>query len=845
MRTSLPGNPLAPGCGAPLRTGCSRRVGRARPAHHVRRRRPARRRRRGRSQRTRHERRGPRGHQRRAAVPPRTGHPDDLEGASAPAALVIEVSDHHPARAVRSDRDADRAAGTPEYGRGLRLVAALSDAWGITYRTGPKTVWARLPVDGRRPRAATPRRRTPAQGAAARAARRRDPGSAPPRRFRRRTTDWVSRGALSFLAEASDLLAGQLDEDLVAALAGQLLVPRLADWCAVWLDDEDGRPGRGPPTAWAAAPAPCSPASPASGTPARTASRSCARSWRRTPPQPSDAARSAARPRALARRGRGARPGRAPRSPTASAAGGAPLGTLLIGRAGLTRFPDEVTGARRGLRPPRRPRRQRRPPATPGRPPSAASSSADCCPARSPRSPACETALVYEPRDEGVARRRLLRPLPGRRRPLVLRARRRPGQRPRGRRRHRPRPALAAAAGPRGLPGRRGPRPAQPAPPRRRDGGRRRGGPRRSPPRAARASPGEGPQTRFLSLLYGELVPFGGRGALHPRHRRTPAAAAAAARRRGAHGAPSRRCSSGSSRTPRTPARPSTCAPGDTLLCVTDGVTERRYGTRQFDDERRPRPAPSPAARGSTRRAVAERIRRLVHEFAARARRTDDLALLVLQARVEASTAAAGGLLRGAGQWGHAFRTARRRARARRRRAARVRARRARPTGRSGSTCTCRTARPAAATATSTPTPRPSCAAPAACSPPATTTPRPSPTRSGWPARCSATTRGRSRRSSSAAARRRCWPPATSCGCSGAIRDEFGLAADAEITTEANPESVDPAYLAALREGGFNRISFGMQSARQHVLKVLDRTHTPGRPRGVRRGGARRRASST
>ncbi len=64
----------------------------------------------------------------------------------------------------------------------------------------------------------------------------------------------------------------------------------------------------------------------------------------------------------------------------------------------------------------------------------------------------------------------------------------------------------------------------------------------------------------------------------------------------------------------------------------------------------------------------------------------------------------------------------------------------------------------------------------------------------------------------------------------GAVRDEFGLADDAEITTEANPESVDPAYLAALREGGFNRISFGMQSARQHVLKVLDRTHTPGRP---------------
>ncbi|GAA3234887.1 hypothetical protein GCM10020256_52340 [Streptomyces thermocoprophilus] len=74
-----------------------------------------------------------------------------------------------------------------------------------------------------------------------------------------------------------------------------------------------------------------------------------------------------------------------------------------------------------------------------------------------------------------------------------------------------------------------------------------------------------------------------------------------------------------------------------------------------------------------------------------------------------------------------------------------------------------------------------------------------------------------------------------------AIRDEFGLAADAEITTEANPESVDPAYLATLREGGFNRISFGMQSARQHVLRILDRTHTPRPPRGLRRRSPRRR----
>ena len=62
-----------------------------------------------------------------------------------------------------------------------------------------------------------------------------------------------------------------------------------------------------------------------------------------------------------------------------------------------------------------------------------------------------------------------------------------------------------------------------------------------------------------------------------------------------------------------------------------------------------------------------------------------------------------------------------------------------------------------------------------------------------------------------------------------AVRDEFGLAAEAEVTTEANPESVDPAYLAAIREAGFNRVSFGMQSATPHVLQILDRKHTPGR----------------
>jgi oxygen-independent coproporphyrinogen-3 oxidase len=57
----------------------------------------------------------------------------------------------------------------------------------------------------------------------------------------------------------------------------------------------------------------------------------------------------------------------------------------------------------------------------------------------------------------------------------------------------------------------------------------------------------------------------------------------------------------------------------------------------------------------------------------------------------------------------------------------------------------------------------------------------------------------------------------------------WGLAPNAEVTTEANPESVDPAALRALRKAGFTRISLGMQSAAPSVLALLDRKHTPGR----------------
>src|SRR4051794_21548811 len=62
-----------------------------------------------------------------------------------------------------------------------------------------------------------------------------------------------------------------------------------------------------------------------------------------------------------------------------------------------------------------------------------------------------------------------------------------------------------------------------------------------------------------------------------------------------------------------------------------------------------------------------------------------------------------------------------------------------------------------------------------------------------------------------------------------AIDEELGLAPGVEVTTEANPDSVTKAALVALREAGFTRISFGMQSAVDHVLTVLDRTHDPAR----------------
>jgi len=61
------------------------------------------------------------------------------------------------------------------------------------------------------------------------------------------------------------------------------------------------------------------------------------------------------------------------------------------------------------------------------------------------------------------------------------------------------------------------------------------------------------------------------------------------------------------------------------------------------------------------------------------------------------------------------------------------------------------------------------------------------------------------------------------------VVDTWGLADSAEVTTEANPDSVDLDYLVALKAAGFTRVSFGMQSAVPQVLATLERTHDPAR----------------
>ncbi|MFD3735657.1 SpoIIE family protein phosphatase [Streptomyces sp. NPDC058632] len=623
-------------------------------------------------------------------------------------ALVIEVADRHPSRAPRDSGPDAAPSESPEYGRGLRLVAALSEAWGITYRPGAhtKTVWARIPAGGLA--ADGPDGVTDGVGDSVGGGDWGDdvcayveeaepdgvhevPGSGGGRevwrasRPYRRDGAWLGRGALSFLAEASDLLAGQLDEDLVAALTGQLIVPRLADWCAVWL--EDGSSGHG---GWG-------------GSTSADGSR-LARVWHadesrvgelsrvleQNPPPSSDPlspgpldypwpekafrmpeaglglpeaalglSESLGGAEGFRMPGSLGMPGVAdggpaydcvvsvslpvPLPPPVSVpapgaalayrlvAGGRPLGTLVIGRAGIGRFPDEITGLVEDLG--RRvalaigAARQYARQAT-----ISAVLQRGLLPGAVAEIPGVRSAFVHEPLDKGGPSGDfydLFQAGEGRwcfaigdvqgkgPEAAVVIGLARPWLRLLAREGYRVADVLdrlnqlllddateAADAAARALVA-AGARPS---------------------------APGDGPQTRFLSLLYGELTlrAEGDGGA-----RVTLGSAG--------HPLPLLLAPDG---TVRTVARPQTLLgvvedatytsetfelrSGDTLLCVTDGVTERRSGSRQFDDGDGLATALAGCA-GLDAGLTAERINRLVHEFGARPP-ADDLALLVLQA---------------------------------------------------------------------------------------------------------------------------------------------------------------------------------------------------------------------
>jgi serine phosphatase RsbU (regulator of sigma subunit)/anti-sigma regulatory factor (Ser/Thr protein kinase) len=144
----------------------------------------------------------------------------------------IEVVDRQPTGAVPGGPDG-RGGGR---GLGLQIVTMLSDSWGVTYRHTGKSVWCRLTTSASDHAPTLVGPLNPALYRQLEATEVAQPHARVEYRGPTRRTD--RRG--TFLAEAGELLSGVLDENMVAALASQLMVPRLADWCAVWLRTEAG-----------------------------------------------------------------------------------------------------------------------------------------------------------------------------------------------------------------------------------------------------------------------------------------------------------------------------------------------------------------------------------------------------------------------------------------------------------------------------------------------------------------------------------------------------------------------------------------------------------------------------
>jgi len=70
-------------------------------------------------------------------------------------------------------------------------------------------------------------------------------------------------------------------------------------------------------------------------------------------------------------------------------------------------------------------------------------------------------------------------------------------------------------------------------------------------------------------------------------------------------------------------------------------------------------------------------------------------------------------------------------------------------------------------------------------------------------------------------------PPGDLARMLDGVRAAFGVQPDAEVSVEANPDTVTDATATALAAAGVTRLSIGMQSAVPHVLAALDRTHAP------------------
>ncbi|MFE6036164.1 SpoIIE family protein phosphatase [Streptomyces sp. NPDC056452] len=529
---------------------------------------------------------------------------EDAVGAE-PAGLVLEITDHHPARSVR-DGETERPDPS-EYGRGLQLVATLAESWGITYRTGIKTVWARLTADDWE---ALPEPSS-SEGAARRRQLRAGEILAPAsRRAERDDASWAGRGALSFLAEASDLLAGQLDEDLVASTAGQLMVPRLADWCAIWLESEGG---------------------------GHTAVPRLAGVW-----HSDEGGTELLRPllekeplRLSGSVGTGPVPIPWPGDPAGEGgaalahritAGGRTLGAVLVGRKGVAQVPDEVAaliadfvrrvglavGAARAYT------RQ----ATISR-----ILQRGLLPSKVAEIPGVTSALVYEPSDDGVVGGDFydLFPCPGGRWCFVLGDVQGSG------------PEAAVVTGLARpwlrLLSREGFRVGEVLDRLNRllldDAMEAAEAAALMVAAAGGQQIQDGTQSRFLSLLYGDIVPLPDGGV-----RCTVASAG--------HPLPLLLRPDGSVTTAAESqvllgvvedvayeSQSFDLEPGDSLLCVTDGVTERRSGRLMFDDGDGLAHALADCA-GLSADGIADRIKHAVHAFAERPP-DDDLALLVLQ----------------------------------------------------------------------------------------------------------------------------------------------------------------------------------------------------------------------